>query len=334
MSAVASSHIHHRVCRPSPRSAVRASFGRAPERRSARAVHGRPPAQLDFGEAMPPAGACCIAVPLPILRDPPMSRLSFRLRFGSSSSRLLVLLAAVSFSETALADPPSASTPIVSAPPPAPDAAVAAPAPGAVVAAPAPAPAVVVEAPAPVLGAVAAAPIVTEPPVDTRTAGWYDDIFFLREPTDDFRLYIQGRANIDGYVPFGPGVADLAPGNALKSTVFLRRVRPEVAGEFLHVLQFKIEGDWGPSTSDNTNGQAAALNCTVDAKTGTQTCSPRSSAIEAPTARPSALDVYINWTALKYLNFEVGQFKVPFTLENRSSENYTPFLEASLPVRD
>lgn len=225
-------------------------------------------------------------------------------RFIVLSAALLAPIATASSPRPALAEPgatpPPAAAPPLAAPPPEP----------------------------------AAAPSLAAEPPESRSAGWYDDVFYVRDAGDDFRLYLQGRANIDAYVPFGPGLSDLGPGNALESTIFLRRVRPEIAGEFLHIFQFKIEGDWGQSASENTNGQTAQLSCTVDPQTGAQTCTPRTSAIESPTQRPSSLDVYVNWAAAQYFNIQIGQFKVPFSLENRTSENFTPFLEASLPIRD
>src|SRR5450432_1152897 len=60
-------------------------------------------------------------------------------------------------------------------------------------------------------------------------AGWHNGLFYLRDYTDNFRLYLQGRAQIDAYTYFGPGVAE----TTLKPTLFLRRIRPELSGEFL-----------------------------------------------------------------------------------------------------
>lgn len=169
--------------------------------------------------------------------------------------------------------------------------------------------------------------------VEKPRSGWHDGVFFLRSADDDHRLYVQGRANVDAYVPFGPGVSDLGPGSGLQATVFLRRVRPEISGEFHRVWQYKIEGEWGQSASDNANGQSSTLACAVDATSGAQTCTPRSASVEAPTQKPQALDVYVNYAHSPLVNVQAGQFKIPFTLENRSSENFTPFMEASMPVR-
>lgn len=181
----------------------------------------------------------------------------------------------------------------------------------------------------------AAVPSKADGPADGEPlAGYYGGTFYLRDKTDNFRLYVQGRAHVDAYVPFGPGVTEAAPGSGLKSTVFLRRIRPEISGEFFKVWQFKIEGDWGQTTNDNANGQSIAPSCSVDASTGKQSCISRSGTIQAPVQRPQTLDVFINWGPSRYFNLQFGQFKIPFTYENRTSENFTPFMEASLPVRN
>src|SRR5689334_6671767 len=91
----------------------------------------------------------------------------------SMLSPLFVLFLA----KTALAQAPE--------PPPAPPS----PAP-AVEPAPPPAP----SPPAPPEAATAPAPL----------AGWHGGLFYLRDENDNFRLYLQGRAQIDFYSYFGP----------------------------------------------------------------------------------------------------------------------------------
>ncbi|MEP7052129.1 MAG: hypothetical protein ABJB12_17320, partial [Pseudomonadota bacterium] len=73
-------------------------------------------------------------------------------------------------------------------------------------------------------------------------AGWHNGVFYLRDSSDNFRLYLQGRAQVDFYSYAGPGVADVA---TLKPTLFLRRIRPEIGGEFFHNWWFSIAGDFG-----------------------------------------------------------------------------------------
>ncbi len=186
-------------------------------------------------------------------------------------------------------------------------------------------------APAPA-EAVAPPAVAAEHAAEKPTAGWHQGLFFLRDRTDNFRLYLQGRLNLDGYAPFGPGVSDLAAGSGLQPTLFIRRVRTEVSGELLKVFQYKIEGEWGQSTADNPAGQAGSSSCSVDGA-GTRTCTDRAAAIGTATQRPATQDAFINYRASDAFNAQVGQFKVPFGYENRSSENFSPFMESSLPTR-
>lgn len=189
---------------------------------------------------------------------------------------------------------------------------------------------------------IAAPPVTPAPPavaadkVDESAgpplAGWHQGLFFLRDRSDNFRLYVQGRLNLDGYAPFGTGVSDLPAGSGLQPTLFIRRVRTEISGELLRTFQYKIEGEWGQSTADNSNGQAGSLSCSVDAM-GVRTCADRAATIGAATQRPATQDAFINYRAADAFNVQVGQFKVPFGYETRSSENFSPFMESALPTR-
>lgn len=172
------------------------------------------------------------------------------------------------------------------------------------------------------------------PPASPPLAGYHQGAFFLRDAADTFRLYVQGRVHVDHLSSFGPGLGAMPPDQALKSGFSLRRARLEVGGElFQGMFQWDLSAEFGPTSVDNVGGRNAALDCTVDATTGAQTCATRSSAIETPAQRPAATDAWINWAADRALNLQVGQYFLPFSLENRLSENQTQFLERSLAVR-
>jgi hypothetical protein len=162
-------------------------------------------------------------------------------------------------------------------------------------------------------------------------AGRLGEYFYLRDANDDFRIYFSGRAHIDAYFPFGTGVSESSAGSGLEPTFFLRRARPEIAGEFLGRWQWVVAGEWGRTAVANGNGQTSTETCTV--KSGAQTCSLRSSPVQAPSYTAQPTDVFINFHAAPIFNVEIGQIRIPFSLENRTSENITPFLESSLPVR-
>jgi phosphate-selective porin len=164
-------------------------------------------------------------------------------------------------------------------------------------------------------------------------AGRIGEYFYLRDAHDDFRIYFSGRVHVDGYFPFGPGVSDSAAGSGLEPTFFIRRARPELGGEFLGHWQWMVAGDWGRTAVSDPNGQTDTENCTVNAKTSALACALRSSPVQAPSYTAQPTDVFINYRLAKIFNVEAGQFKIPFGLENRTSENITPFLENSLPVR-
>jgi phosphate-selective porin len=160
-------------------------------------------------------------------------------------------------------------------------------------------------------------------------AGWHNGVFFLRDSSDNFRLYIQGRAQIDFYSYAGPGVADVA---SLKPTLFLRRIRPEIGGEFFHNWWFNIGGDFGVNKNDNASGtnETSAAGQGV-APTGT---SGRYASAQTPAISAAPTDVFLNYRAHPLFNVQVGQFDAPFTMENRTSDKYIPFMERSLAVRD
>lgn len=160
-------------------------------------------------------------------------------------------------------------------------------------------------------------------------AGYRGGLFYLRDSNDDYRLYLQGRAHVDFYGYAGPGVSD----TTLKPTLFLRRARPEISGEFFHRVWFMIAGDFGATAIDNPRGtnetSAAAPGMAPDASTGRYASAQVARVSAAPT------DVFLNFRATQWLNVQVGQFDAPFTMENRTSEKWgTPFMERSLTVRD
>lgn len=167
----------------------------------------------------------------------------------------------------------------------------------------------------------------------TGKAGWYDGLFFLRDASDNFRLYVQGRVHVDFYSYFGPGLGSLPPGAELKDGFSLRRVRPELSGEFFHRWQWQLSAELGGTSSDNVGGTTDTSNCVPD-NTGALVCSPQSSAIEAASVKPAPTDAFVNYVAHPLFNIQIGQFLLPFSFENRMSDNTTPFMERNIAVRN
>jgi hypothetical protein len=178
-------------------------------------------------------------------------------------------------------------------------------------------------------GPVVLAPVAPVAPL----SGWHDGVFYLRDASDDFRLYVQGRVHVDFVSYFGAGLGNLPPDAALKSGFTLRRVRTELSGELFKRWQWQLSGEFGPTSVDNAGARTATRDCSIDPTTGAQTCSDRVSGVEAAGVRPIPTDAFVSFVADRLLNIQVGQYLLPFTFEARISDNTTPFLERSLPVR-
>ncbi len=116
-----------------------------------------------------------------------------------------------------------------------------------------------------------------------------------------------------------------------------------VAAPFLGAYaasQFAKEGvsdalrrELAPSAADNVGANTATRACTVDTKAQQLVCTDREAPVEAGAVRPAPTDVFVNLAAHPLFNVEVGQFYIPFSLENRISDNTTPFLERSMATR-
>ncbi len=164
-------------------------------------------------------------------------------------------------------------------------------------------------------------------------AGYHNGLWYLRDANDNFRLHIQGRAQVDAYSYLGAGVPD----TTLKPTLFLRRIRPEVTGELFHRWWFSIAGDFGATGLDNPKGTNAANtgdpSKAPDAATGLPPQTNRYGSAQTPRISAQATDVYLNYRAHPFVNLQFGQFDAPFTMENRISDKYLQFMERSLAVR-
>ena len=159
-------------------------------------------------------------------------------------------------------------------------------------------------------------------------AGWHNGLFYLRDYNDNFRLHVQGRAQVDMYNYMGPGVGD----TTLKSTIFLRRIRPEITGEILHDWSFMIAGDFGATGLDNPKGSNTETSAAAPGAAPSAT-SGKYAGAQTGKVSAAATDVFLNYRAHPLANVQVGQFDAPFTMENRTSDKYIQFMERSLAVR-
>jgi hypothetical protein len=167
-------------------------------------------------------------------------------------------------------------------------------------------------------------------------AGWHGS-FFLRDSNDYFRLYPKGRLHLDFHSFFGPGVngdngvAAVDDGNTLKNRLFVRRLRLEMAGEIMKRVQWIAQIELGGMPLSNSNGstQTSASSAGKDPSAD----SARWDAVQAPTAPAPIADAFINYSICPCLNFMIGQFNGPVSMENRTGNINIPWMERNLPIR-
>ncbi len=177
-------------------------------------------------------------------------------------------------------------------------------------------------------------PVTPPAPPEGWAAGYHNGNFYIRSPDDVFRLYVQGRVHADFYDAFGPGLNELPPGGAPAHGFILRRARLELGGEFFQTWQWQVGAEFAPSAATNVaSNTAGAPSCKVSATTSALTCAPSESTVDAPTVSPAPTDAFVNYAPSTGANVQVGQYYLPFTLENRISDNTTTFLERALVVR-
>ncbi len=139
-------------------------------------------------------------------------------------------------------------------------------------------------------------PAVPAPPADA--AGDVTDGLFLQSRDGQVVLFPGGRLQVDGA---------FFPRQTPKSGLFIRRARVELAGWLGPLFYFDLSGDFAPA--------------------------PPAGADVAPSALPAA-DDYLAFAPLgDRLIVQAGQFDAPFTLENRTSDATTDFIERAMVAR-
>jgi phosphate-selective porin len=144
----------------------------------------------------------------------------------------------------------------------------------------------------------------------TPLAGYADGKFFLRDANDTFMLIPSARLQIDAYGYAGQGVKDYqrGDGSGLKADMLLKRERIELGGRILKRWYFWVAGDFAGG------GQGG------------------SESVKS-TASNAAADAFIGVELHKWLRLQVGQFDLPFTAENVTSDNWLTFMERSMTAR-
>ncbi|HEY4393468.1 MAG TPA: porin [Polyangia bacterium] len=134
------------------------------------------------------------------------------------------------------------------------------------------------------------------PPPDP--IGAYSGGLYLETPGGQIVLFPGARLQVDGA---------FFPRQNPKSGVFLRRARVELRGWLASFFYFDVSGDFAPLPPGDADVPPSAL---------------------------AASDDYLAFAPYgDRLILQAGQFDAPFTLENRTSDAYTDFIERAMTAR-
>ncbi len=164
-------------------------------------------------------------------------------------------------------------------------------------------------------------------------AGWRDGPY-LRDAEGRYELYLTGRMQLDFYDYFGSKVQDItAPegGQALKARLFFKRLRPEFGGELWGRVQFYFAAELGGQSLTNANGKSE--NAAAGAGQAPAADTASFAAVQSVGATASLTDDWINLKAFPELNFQLGQYDAPFSMENQTSDKFIALMERSLAIR-
>ncbi len=140
------------------------------------------------------------------------------------------------------------------------------------------------------------------------------------------------RAQIDFHSFFGPGLnrVSAVDGNGLQSRLFVRRLLLELGGEFMKRWTFYGSVELSQTVA-NPNGRneisAAAANQQPNADTARFQSAQTVGVVAAPD------DVWVAFSVAPWLNFQLGHYLAPFSMENRTSNKFISFMERHMPIR-
>src|SRR6185437_7382708 len=121
-------------------------------------------------------------------------------------------------------------------------------------------------------------------------------------------------------------------GTALGPRVVVRRLRLELAGDLIQErINFWGSVDFGGQTITNANGKVE--NSASKAGQAPTATTAKFAAVQATTPVAALQDVWINLHGFEMLNLMVGQYQTPFSMENRTSEGLTPWMERNVAIR-
>ncbi len=158
-------------------------------------------------------------------------------------------------------------------------------------------------------------------------AGYRGGRFYLRDTTDNFRLYPSAMLLLDADAWAGKGVADVR-GSSLRPRLAARAARLGLGGQVLDgidwLLVFAADGQSLSNPSGTNENRAAAPGEAPD------TTSARYASAQTPGNAAGILDAWVNFRALPVLNVMVGQYRTPFTMQNTTPLSALPFHERPL----
>lgn len=236
-----------------------------------------------------------------------------------------------------VSNPPVAEKAPAAPPPPAPAAVPAPPAAAGHKAAQGPA----AVWPPPVTEQAGTAPITAAPPATEKPgaalardgrplAGYHNGHFYLRDASDNFRIYPSAMLLLDAQAWAGPGVADLT-GSALNPRLLVRAARLGLGGQVLQPIswQLTLDADGQPLVNSAGDNQLAAAPPGQAPDAG----SARYAAAQTAGNKAGILDAWVNLRYGGELNLMLGQYRTPFTMSNQTPLSALPFQERPLSTR-
>ncbi len=112
----------------------------------------------------------------------------------------------------------------------------------------------------------------------------------------------------------------------------MRRLRLELAGNLIQErINFFGSADFGGQPITNANGKVESS--AAKAGQAPSATTPKFAAVQTTTAAAAPQDVWINLHGFDWLNLMIGQYQTPFSMENRTSEGLTPWMERNVAIR-
>ena len=200
-------------------------------------------------------------------------------------------------------------------------------------------PPAIVKLPAPKRAAPLAPPVVSEglppaplaPPAifpsqleeeddEEEIVGIHEGRVFFRHPHDVFRFYLGGRLRTDfTWAAFAPELTAAQGGSALMPQLRLRRVRFDFSGELMQRILFTAGIELGGARIGATtyHGPTTSRFARASAHDGV--------------VRPA--EVSVSYLFRPWLSLSVGQLNTPFSMSNRTREEFTPLMERNIAIR-